>query len=90
LRRWKRSWSVAALAVTDIPHIIPRPIAIMDTALEALGGTHITIEVVRKDERFEWILGQLYDLVSRPTETGRSKVKGSDPRPLRMQMCKRN
>ena len=45
-----QSWSAAALVVTDILHIIPRPIAIMDTALEALGGTHTTIEVGMKEE----------------------------------------
>jgi len=62
----------------------------MDTALEAPGGTHTTIEVGRKEERWELILGGLYDLVSRPTETGRSKANGSNPWLLRMQICKRN
>lgn len=35
-------------------------------------------------------IGGLYDVVSRPTETGRRKVNGGNPWTLRMRICKRN
>lgn len=51
----------------------------MDTALEARGGANTTIGLGKMEETRIYKTAGLYDMVSRPTETGRRTVNGSDP-----------